>query len=152
MNERNQNYLFNKYPNIFKHYKADKGTKIIDVGDGWFNLIDRLCTTFKIYVDSIPDSHIYIHKISKEYGVLGCKLCVLLNDDNQGLADKNTFLIKTSVMQSFKAKSLKICEHCGKEAEWEFKGNEYSVQLRTDYHQVLCNYCYDKLKEDENNE
>ena len=54
MNPKLQKYLFEKYPKIFKLHN-DKTSCIsrgIEHGDGWFAILDSLCSNIQCYIDN----------------------------------------------------------------------------------------------------
>lgn len=55
MTPEHDDYLCNKYPKIFQNRHADMRTTCMcwgfECGDGWFNLIDGLCSTIQGHID-----------------------------------------------------------------------------------------------------
>jgi len=62
MNRHLEEYLVKKYPKIFADYGGDPRKTCMawgmDCGDGWFFILDALCTRIQNYIDNPP----YIYK------------------------------------------------------------------------------------------
>jgi len=95
--------IIDKYPNLFK-------TKCfnLDVGLGWFNLVDQLCQELETliieYEKENPTLEEYqkpkIVQIKEKFGALRCYM------DNPSTKMNNS-------INEFEKRSCKICEECG---------------------------------------
>lgn len=56
MNSSLQQKLYDKYPKIFAQKDLDKSQTLmcwgITVGDGWFNILDTLCSQIQLHIDT----------------------------------------------------------------------------------------------------
>jgi len=74
MNKENTEYLWNKYPKIFQDKNADIRTSLIPFGfechDGWFWLIDRLCSSIQGYIDNNNKEQVIATQVKEKFGSL----------------------------------------------------------------------------------
>jgi hypothetical protein len=143
--------LVSKYPDIFKDYKGDpKDTCLafgIECGDGWFDIIERLCYLIQSEVDYINRMHkdkmkyrCWAFQVKEKYGSLhfyyDFSYAEGLSEQEQDIIHRSTDHIGgMSAMAS--QMSSRICEHCGARGK---KGHE-------SYARTLCDAC-DTLSHD----
>ncbi len=98
MNQKLEAKLFEKYPKILN------GTligKCINCDDGWFHLIDHLCTDIQEHNDSHPDlPQVQAFQIKQKFGGLRFYAC----GGDQYIWDSIT---------AAEGRSTSICEICG---------------------------------------
>jgi hypothetical protein len=103
-----QKQLVDKYPLIFKDYGGDPTVTCmawgIDVGDGWYDLIDQLCGLLTWFTDpkhtSDPIPQVTATQCKEKYGGLR-----FYHDGGNRYAE--------GVVDMAEAMSFKICEDCG---------------------------------------
>jgi hypothetical protein len=97
MNQENSNYFYKKYPGIFtyRHSKTEMKFRPIDCGDGWKNLIDKLC-------ESVSENFIIEYIETDKYGALQIQPYSEWSKDE-------TFVKKAEF------DSLITCQFCGKQ-------------------------------------
>ena len=92
-----QSFL-DKYPSILK----DIG--IIDVGDGWRDLVTVLCNYLEL-VNATKGTDLRVAHIAERYGTFDCAV--------EGATSLQLNLRLTMVMDMLKSLSRKTCEQCG---------------------------------------
>jgi len=117
MNKENTEYLFKRYPEFFKD-RDDMQKSLMgfgfECGDGWFNLISKLCHDIEKYFLSEYDGmgydgEIYHHEVPKHFNVQQVK------EKFGGLR----FYVSSAPEKVFdmihkaESDSYFICEHCG---------------------------------------
>lgn len=104
MNKHLQNYLFEKYPVLFRQKDLSKEETCmcwgIECGDGWFGLIDRSCERIQDFINKNPNEKCEVVQVKEKYGSLRMYL--------QG---SNDFFFQ--VEQEALGQSLNVCEECG---------------------------------------
>ena len=79
MNEELDKQLVNKYPKIFANRYGDKTETAmcwgLEHGDGWFNIIDRLCANIQGYIDwqnqvNETVQQVVADQVKEKYGTL----------------------------------------------------------------------------------
>ena len=74
MNRELQTQLFKKYPKIFQdRTKSPKETCMcfgLEIGDGWYWLIDRLCEVLQWNVDENDEPQIVASQVKEKFGGL----------------------------------------------------------------------------------
>ena len=131
MNKQNTEFLYDKYPEIFRdHNKSMQETCMcwgFECSDGWFNLINKLCSD--IY--SIMKKHgilVVADQVKEKFG--GLRFYIHIDGDtHQSIYDKVYELIDKA-----EEKSFRICEVCG--AEGEVRGKQWLT--------TRCDKCYDE--------
>jgi hypothetical protein len=127
MKENLQYKLFNKYPFIFRQKDLPQSQSLmcygLDVGSGWFELLDELCYLTQRYIDrsdgKVPQ--LEAEQVKEKFG--GLRFYYVGGDDYiRALVDMAEF------------KSFKICEMCGN------KG----IRRRGGWVRVLCGKCHKK--------
>ena len=128
MNKQNTKYLYGKYPEIFRdHSKSMRKTCMcwgFECGNGWFNLINKLCSDLTLLMDKYKIK-IIADQVKEKFG--GLRFYIHIDGDtHQSVYNKVDELIKEA-----EEKSFKICEICGE------KGKQRGKQwVRT-----LCDKC-----------
>lgn len=145
MNKSLQDKLFKKYPKIFRQrhlsIKKSRMTLGIEVGNGWYHLLDNLCD----YIQNTTDCNLHLkigqleaQQIKTKYGQLrfyfGWKNCLhddILMDKIGGAVSFAEWLSQT------------ICEDCGKSAERCFSGGRTATlcpacAIKSGYMPVTC--------------
>ena len=137
--------LVSKYPDIFKDYKGDpKDTCLafgIECGDGWFDIIERLCHLIQSEVDYINRMHkdkmkyrCWAVQVKEKYGTLRFyyefSYAEGLSKQEQEIIHRSTDHI--GGMSAMAAKmSARVCEHCG----------DRGKVTHGSFPRTLCNAC-----------
>jgi hypothetical protein len=104
MDKKLQKELFKKYPKIFRQKDLSmKETCMclgIETGDGWYNLIDNLCSFLQFNIDNNNYPQIEAVQVKEKYGTLRF-YCNGGNDSQEGTISFAEYL------------SGFICERCG---------------------------------------
>lgn len=103
--------LVKKYPKIFRDRYGDmKSTAMywgFECGDGWYNLIDTLCSNLQFHTDKNGYPQVVTTQIKEKYG----RLCFYCDFENVQSEKQVEFLMGTiTFAEQF---STKICEECG---------------------------------------
>lgn len=97
--------LFSRYPKLFAQYILPTGPATgpaIDCYDGWFELLDSLCSTIQLEIDHNADTpQAVVRQIKEKFGTLRVRMTAPATERQQGMID-----FVTSI-------SEKICESCG---------------------------------------
>ncbi len=100
--------LCKKYPLIFaeRHLSAEKSCMCrgFSCGDGWFNLIDTLCSQLQFETDYHGAPQIVAKQVKEKFG--GLRFYVDRADKKQ-----------LEMIQMAQSRSFKICETCGNPGE-----------------------------------
>jgi hypothetical protein len=131
MNKILQEKLFKKYPKIFRQRKlSPKETAMcwgIDCNDGWYMLLDCLCSKLQWDTDKNNKTCKYPQveatQVKQKFGTLRFYVT--------GAKDAQWGAIELAELMS-----AYICEHCGKFTE--------NTKSTTGYIQTLCQDCYKK--------
>lgn len=103
-----------KFPNIFKDRNADMRTTAMcwgfDCGDGWYSIINKLCTDIQKHLDENPKvEQVVATQVKEKFGTLRFYIC---GGDNT---------IDDMIMEA-EQESARTCEVCGKPGSLETKG------------------------------
>lgn len=131
MKKELQDKLYEKHPKIFKK-KNDKNSCMIfgiDTGNGWYDLIDTLCTTIQHNVDWNDIPQVEVTQLKEKFGTMRYYTV--------GGDERTRGMIRFAEMMSGK-----ICEECGSAG---YTRHDLSWIL------TLCDSCYYK-KNKENSE
>ncbi len=112
--------LSSKYPYIFK------SLKYVECCDGWFNIIDSMCSLIEGYVSKLPielRDQVYAEQIKQKFGLLRVYF------------SKNISYID-GVIDMAEMQSNSICEDCGSTGKIWALG----------WIQVLCENCFEDEK------
>lgn len=124
MDERLEEYLYNKYPEVFDHEEGfieESCMSIgIECGDGWFGLLNELCNKL-----SNLDINIKFLQIKEKFGMLRI---YYVSEDSENLKYAD------SIIQDIERRSSKICEFCG-----SVDGVFGQIHQR---HITICDICY----------
>lgn len=106
-----ENKLFERYPHIFRRGEGFSHITHLEISDGWFNLIDVLCSTIQSHIDNlryrsngpaeIDVVSIHATQVKEKWG--GLRFYVSGGDDFIWGAIANA-----------ENMSYRICEVCGK--------------------------------------
>jgi len=105
--------LSKKYPEIFS--KCNLG---ISVGDGWYDLLDRLCATLQLESNRLGDQ-VYAEQVKEKFG--GLRFYYTCNN----------YQAFDEFIQEAEKEAYKTCEFCGKPGKITQKG----------WVKVLCEAC-----------
>lgn len=153
MNKKNTEYLFNTYPKLFKHIDNMQASLMFfgfACGDGWFNLINKLCSDITKWYDNhetnildddwnvigkgkgIP-RHFYITQIKEKFGSLRFYISAAPNEIHDMI---------------YKAEhdSYYICEQCGKDIRLEENNQKQYNSYYRDTLPWILTLCDDCLK------
>jgi len=128
MKKELQEKLFKKYPKIFKQRKLPMTETCmcwgIDTGDGWYALIDMLCSLLQWDIDRNKHAQIEAVQVKEKFGTL--RFYVNGSDAKQdGIIDFAELL------------SGSICEECGSNKD---------VKQTTGWIYTRCSDCMKKIK------
>ena len=74
MKKELQNKLFNKYPKIFRQKDLPMTETCmcwgIECGDGWYDILDRLCQRIQDYVDKTGCPQVEATQVKEKFGTL----------------------------------------------------------------------------------
>ena len=104
------------FVNRHKHMTETAMCWGFDCGDGWFDLIDRLCGTIQGYIDQNPHlelKQVTVDQVKEKFGTLR-----FYTTGGDRLTDGMIWFAE--------AMSGKICETCGKPGEVRGKGWYYT--------------------------
>lgn len=126
------NKLFNKYPKIFKQKDSDITESCMSFGfeceDGWYVLIDRLCSYLQHDIDNNNYSQLEAIQVKEKFGAL------------RFYAD-NVDARHSSVINFVEFLSMSICSSCGVLATENNKVDNWKKSYWITY---LCKNCYEK--------
>jgi hypothetical protein len=129
MNKINTDYLYKKYPKIFKQHNLPMTETCMcwgfDCNDGWFWLIDNLCKTIQSYIDDnkhLNISQVEATQVKEKFG--GLRFYYIGGDK----------LIEGMVWLA-ESLSYSMCEKCG---SLEGKSEKENGWITT-----LCDKCRD---------
>jgi len=129
MNKKLQEKLFKKYPEIFANTDKPFSQSLMGFGicceDGWYWLIEQLCSVLQKGTDKYEDPQAVAFQVKQKWG--GLRFYV------DGANDKQRAMI--SLVENM---SLSICEDCGTMKNVKLVGKSW---LRT-----LCEDCEEKNK------
>lgn len=122
--------LREKYPPLFRHLRADPRVSPlgwgIEVQDGWYDLLDRLCAAVTGELAETPDADFCFEQVKQKFGVLRVHTSPA---GNPRVAD---------LIAAASDESRTTCEHCGATAA--------ARVTDTGYWQTLCPACREKLR------
>jgi len=130
MNKKHTNYLFKKYPKLFPVKDRNDLKRSLmgfgfSCGDGWFELIDKLCGDIQKEIDDDEQNEqITVVQIKEKFGGL------------RYYSDYGTKKI-FDLIRKAEEQSYKTCEECGNPGK-----------LRDDlgWWKTLCDVCYGKRR------
>ena len=128
MKKELQDQLFNKYPKLFAQkdlpYTQTCMCWGLDVGDGWYDIIDTACSVIQNHLDQNKEKkQVEFAQVKEKFG--GLRMYADYSDDYvDGVI---------SIAQSL---SFKTCETCGAPGK----------QTETGWIFTLCDNCLDKKK------
>ena len=128
MQEKMQKELFKKYPKIFKMIESTPQESCmawgLEVGDGWYWLIDKLCYQIQRDIDLNNDHHqIIATQVKEKFG--GLRFYIESGSDEQ-----YSFIDFAETLSYF------ICEECG--------STEEVFQNKTGWIKTTCKKCKEK--------
>lgn len=104
MTEELQNKLYTKYPKIFVQHTLPMSQTCmcwgIECGDGWYNLLDDLCSNLQTYVDNSDFPQVEAVQVKEKFGILRFYL-----DDEDDVIE--------AFIDHAESISNKTCEICG---------------------------------------
>ncbi len=128
MNKELQNKLYNKYPKIFRQKNLPMTQTCmcwgLECGDGWYDILDRLCEKIQNYVDATGCSQVEASQVKEKFGTLRFY--------THG-GDETTEKFVDEVVEE----TYNICELCGSKED---------IQPTTGWIQYLCSGCRKKHK------
>lgn len=170
MNKHLEHQLVDKYPIIFQEYGGDiRKTCMgwgLSCGDGWFNLIDKLCEDINKVIGSRPIK-VIATQIKEKFG--GLRFYYFIEYKRSPFEKLDYVLFKimcshklgrqhhtftnfrrkfisskvekiSSLISKAESESYKICEECGNPGEPKSDG----------WIKTLCDSCQEKLNEQKN--
>ena len=129
MKKENTEKLWDKYPEIFEGRNHPITQSLIpfgcECGDGWFDLIDNLCSDINKIIEG-TDTKVIAQQVKEKFG--GLRFYCYIKNSTDELADKIWERVEKGESDSYK-----ICERCGKKGKARNGG-----WVRT-----LCDDCVD---------
>jgi len=136
MKQELQNKLFYKFPEIFQDKNLPMSQSCmcwgIECGDGWFNLLDELCTELNKL-----NCKIVAEQVKEKFGTLRFYFRVE-NDETIDKEKANQLWDEANdLVDKADAKSAKTCEICGAEGKPNKNG----------WISTLCDSCYEESQD-----
>lgn len=133
MNDKNTKKLFDDFPEFFKHKENIQESLMafgFECGDGWFDLIYKLCSDIKKMYNCVIPKDFYVVQVKEKFG---------------GLRFYVTFASEEvhDLIHVAENESMYICEHCGKKGEYFYRD-------KLPWILTLCNDCLKKRIKDRN--
>ena len=117
--------LVNKYPQLFKDYRADPRVSCMafgcECGDGWFHLIDEAC---KQIMETNPPKDVYFVQIKQKFGELVLYISYYTKEIEE-------------IIDKFEYESNYVCEMCG---------TKENVVRTKGFVQTICETCLEEQK------
>ncbi len=127
MNKKLQQKFYDKYPKIFVQRKLPMTETCmcwgIDCGDGWYWLIDNLCSSLQFDIDKNNEPQLEAVQVKEKFGTLRFY--------TNGSTDKQDGMISLAEFMS-----SSICENCGEIGK--------TTTNKVGYIQTLCKKCRGK--------
>lgn len=141
MDDKLQNKLFKKYPSIFQDRKKSIKESCmpwgISTGDGWFNLIDSICSSLKNIENNNKGIKIIAEQVKQKFGTLRFYYRIDGSPERaiEGVNQINRIHGQVDgIMMLAHFMSEKICEDCGNPATMQTRG----------YISNICDDCSNK--------
>jgi hypothetical protein len=103
-----QDILYKKYPKLFIQKDLDETQTCmcwgLEIGDGWFKLIDTLCTIIQDYIDNNKKEQVVFTQVKEKFGTL--RIYTEGNDD-----------LVYGMIWFAEHTSETICDVCGKDGK-----------------------------------
>lgn len=118
--------LYEKYPKIFRD--KDKSMQVtamcwgFDHGDGWFDLLDRLCHNIKQHCEQNEDVDVVAEQVKEKFG--GLRFYIRGGDE-----------YVHGMIRMAESMSYEICEKCG---------STDNVRQTKGWIKTLCEDCYNE--------
>lgn len=129
MKKELQEKLFEKYPKIFGDRKKSPQETLMcfgcECGDGWYNLIDILCSQLQHETDKNGHPQVVAFQVKEKFG--GLRFYI-----GEASDDQHAYISFAEAM------SYHICESCGTMEDVEVRRGGWIV--------TLCNTCDEKRK------
>ena len=118
MREELDTLLCEKYPKLFVNRNKSMTESAMhwgfECGDGWFNLIDKLCGTIQRYIDQNNKDQVTVDQVKEKFG----SLRFYTTGANQTI---------TGMIWFAESMSSSICETCGQPGKSRGKGWYYTA-------------------------
>lgn len=115
--------LYDKYPEIFiqKNLGPDETCMYwgMEIGDGWYHIIDNLCEKIQYYVNASGIQQIEAVQVKQKFGTL--RFYVNISDE-----------FVDDLISSAEEESSQTCEHCGSKED---------IGTTKGWIMVLCRKC-----------
>ena len=133
MKKELQDKLYEKYPKIFKQKDDDMTTTCLcwglECGDGWFDLIERLCDSLQFHTDNNNYPQVEATQVKEKFGTLS----FYTSGADEYLSGYINFV---------ESMSATICETCG---------TNQNVTQTKGWIKTICKKCLEeKEKKDDN--
>lgn len=115
MNEKNTEYLFNKYPKLYAQKDLPNTVSLMGYGfpgDGWFNLIDELSSKLQDLCDQ-KGFQIEAVQVKSKWG--GLRFYIASTDTRD--IGESDYEVLRAIISDAERRSYKICQFCGSEKE-----------------------------------
>lgn len=129
----NKNELINKYPKIFKNVQLSPQESPmafgIECGDGWLDLIDRLCSSLQFMTDKNNYPQVVANQVKEKFGGLR----FYYHEEGDSNEYEDGFI--SGQVDFAEDESYHICEVCGTNRD---------VSTSSGWMITLCKSCRDK--------
>jgi hypothetical protein len=127
MNKALELQLVREFPTFFREYGGDpKKTCMawgVSHGNGWFELIHRLCSKLKELADADPNTDFHFKQIKEKFA----RLTIYSTGGNN---------MMNNLIDAYEEMSMGVCEKCGSEDNVKVRGRAWI--------QTLCEQCAEK--------
>ena len=143
-----QNQLYRSYPEIFSQKDMDMTDSCmywgIDVGDGWYDLMDELCSSLQDYSDKM-NIQVVATQVKEKFGELRFYYDIHYKENfNNGLSlnERNNLIDVIDkevekIISNAEYRSENECEKCGK---------QYHIKSINGWMMNICEECGNKKK------
>ena len=155
MNEELTKKLYEKYPTIFSDKdKPDTESLMcygLDHGDGWYDIIDKLCEKLRLIERATG-----IKTIAEQVKEKFAGLCFYIRyevADNTTIQEYDIEIWKSmirDIISETESRSYSTCEDCGEYGKTYYRKTDGGI-VRNAWHSTLCKKCAEKLKYTEEN-
>ena len=147
MRQELQNNLFEKYPKIFRQKDLPMSQTCmcwgIETGDGWYDLLDKLCSFLQFHTDHNKYPQIEATQVKEKYGSLRFYADIIPTEGYKKSLETNwprhhEYL--TGAIDFAESMSHNICEDCGLPGEINKEGH---------WKTCLCDKCRNPVQEND---
>lgn len=148
MTEEKQNLLYERYPKIFKQKDMSPQESCmhwgICVGDGWFDILDKLCHALQFHADKNSYPQVVANQVKEKFGGLRFYYHVEETEDSKNCKWDRPASYLDGMIDFACAMAAMTCESCGAKAQIGRSGSGWVTCLCDD-----CKKQYDARFEDD---